>query len=217
MGRYFIPVIYIFSLFHFTVTAQSFDELITLYKDQKHEQLKKEIDKLPDDPELSKTENAFLKALTTPNAEEAKRIYERLFDAGSPKVRYLAAQKLMQYHYARGYYITSEDYQKYLLRNEKDLQPGDDRKLLSETYQVENAPGPSFFIQVGAFGYQDNAEQLQSMLETQNIKCSIVPRNIGGTKLFCVWIKGKTSLDETISFANDIKERYDLNYRIIKE
>ncbi len=217
MGRYFIPVIYIISLFHFTVTAQSFDGLIKLYTDQKHEQLKKEIDKLPDDPELSNPEIAFLKALISPNAEEAKRIYERLFDAGSPKVRYLAAQKLMQYHYARGYYITSEDYQKYLLKNEKDLRPGDDRNLLSNTYQVEDDPAPAFYIQVGAFGHQDNAEQLQSMLETQNIKCSIVPRNIGGNKLFCVWIKGKTSLDETISFANDIKERYDLNYRIIKE
>jgi cell division protein FtsN len=75
----------------------------------------------------------------------------------------------------------------------------------------------SYQIQVGAFSVKDNAEQLKSMLKTQDVVSEIVERNINGSTLFCVWIKASDNFDETLRYATKIQRKYNLQYRIIKE
>ena len=81
----------------------------------------------------------------------------------------------------------------------------------------ESAPvtKKQFFIQVGAFGLHENAEQQRIFLATQDIHSSVVERVVNDKTLFCVWIDGKTDLDKTLAYANRIKQKFDLNYQIM--
>ena len=74
-----------------------------------------------------------------------------------------------------------------------------------------------YIIQLGAFGLKENAYQLQKMLQTQNLYTRIENRNINGKILHCVWLDGKNGFSETLEFAEKIKEKYNLQYRILQQ
>jgi len=199
------------------VYGQNFDDLYQLYQNNDFTRLKSEFAKIGELDSKNLYEYRFFEALLNNNAEEAKSIYEQIYSKSKGKVKLLAAEKLRQYYYARGYYLTAADYQKYVVKHEDQLPEREDEPIKVPDETVQSSTDLSYFIQVGAFGLSDNANQLKNMLETQNINCSIVEKNISNTRLYCVWIKGKSNLESTIDYANIIKERYDLNYRIIKE
>ncbi len=202
----------ILGTFVFSAAEEPFGELFTLYdqKDFKKLQLKVQLlaEQHPQRPETR-----FFRALFETDGEKAVKTYTDVYKNSSGRIRYLAAEKLMQYYYARGLYLNASKYQKYLADNaesekKKIVESGkNDREDKDELYQ----------IQVGAFGIRDNAQQLSSMLETQNIKSQIIIKNVEGKKLYCVWVEGYNSFEKTLEFANQIKARYELGYRIIKE
>ena len=182
-----------------TITNKS---LFDLYENQKYEELKSQIDKL--DKNENSQEIKFLKALFLTNGEEAVKDYLTIFDNAFGELKSIVAKKLSDYYYAKGFYLTAGKYQKYLVETTK-------------TPQIEEARSVKYIIQLGAFGLKENAVQLQEMLVTQNLYTRIEKRNINGNTLHCVWLDGKDGFSETLDYAEKIKEKYHLQYRILQQ
>ena len=187
--------------------AQQRSDFYKLYEQNRlpalHEALKNVAPADADDYEL-----LFFQTLFVKDGEQAEQKYITVFEHGSPRLKLMAANRLMQYFYAAGYYVTSEKYQKYIVEHE-----------IPETHTVvkqKTAP-PQYFIQVGAFGLAANAKQRVSFLKTQDIKSQMVERVVNGKTLYCVWIAGKKDLDKSLEYANKIKKKYDLEFQIMKK
>ena len=118
----------------------------------------------------------------------------------------------MDYYYANGYYETASKYQKYLVDSENVT-----NNKTEYVKQKPVSPTEKLYIQVGAFGLKENASQLQNMLKTQNIKAVIIEKKINSKQLYLVWIEGKSNFEDTLKEANLLREKYDLDYRIIKK
>ena len=204
-----MKIISILFLFILLSGAVGGDALMELYEAHNYEALKKALDSYPSS---NSYEVMFFRALFNENGEEAKAAYERVFSNTNGKLKRYSAKKLMDYYYANGYYETAKKYQKYLVESESGV---------TETRKPSNpataAKQEELYIQVGAFGLKENAVQLQGMLKTQNIKANIVEKKINGKTLFLVWIKGKSDFESTLNEANSLREKYDLDYRIIKK
>jgi hypothetical protein len=184
-------------------------KLFSLYQDQNLEELKTELDKInAQNSQLPETK--FLNTIFLENGEEALTIYLQLFEKSYGDLKSIIAKKLSDYYYAKGYYITASKYQKYLVES-TNTKPSSKKNTGTP---VENT---KYIIQLGAFGLKENAYQLQEMLQTQNIYTRIEDRDINGTILHCVWLDGKDGFSETLEFAENIKEKYHLQYRILQQ
>jgi len=197
------------------VSAQDKTNLIRYFQENDNVRLQKEIAKqrFPN----TGFEALFFKAVFEPDAEKAFTIYQDVFKHSSGYTRYLAANRLKDYYYARGYYATAADYQKFILNNdilldEKSLRMNNIPNEKPETLNQEQ-----LYIQVGAFGLHENALQMQEMLKTQKIKSRIVLRMLKQKRFYCVWIPGKDDFKATLNFADELMEKYHLKYRLIKE
>ena len=184
-------------------------KLFSLYQNQKFEELKSEINK------LNKTENKsseieFLNTVFQENGEEALQVYLRLFENSRGELKSVVSKKLSDYYYAKGYYLTASKYQKYLVEN-TNIKPIQQHNVPTQREQIK------YIVQLGAFGLEENAVQLQEMLQTQNLYTRIEKRTINGKKLNCVWLDGKKGFSETLEFAEKIKEKYHLQYRILQQ
>jgi len=211
-------IVTVSAFFEQPLQAQSFNRLLHYYRQHQVPEFKEEAQKIDQEAIRQNPDLEFFYILLQDNAESALAGYERLFKDGSPRVKYLAAEKLNEYHYARGYYITASEYEKYLVKNEGILlENSEEKEIVRSSSKTPAQDDVAFHIQVGAFSHRDNANQLSEMLTTQNISSKIILRTVGNNQLFCVWIEGKPTLDQTMEYANQIKERYDLNFRIIKE
>jgi hypothetical protein len=185
--------------------SQNFSKLYELYESKNFDQLKIELDQFNNQFKNS-TEIKFFDALFLEDGEQALLIYKSLFDISEGKIKTYLAQKLSDYYYAKGYYITASKYQKYLVEKSPDSKN-------QTTAEVEK---DKFIIQLGAFGLKHNADQLKNMLETQNLFPRIVEREINGKFLYCVWMDGKNNFSQTLKYAESIKQKYQLQYRIIQ-
>jgi len=178
-----------------------------LMKQHRFSELQKQLKQsAPADSEIP--EYRFCKALFLKDGEQARAIYENLYKTTQGRVRFYAARKLMDYYYAKGYYVNAADYQKYIVEHRpKEVAPG----------RLKAAPQTEYFIQVGAFSLRDNALQRKEFLAVQNIQSTVIERKVNGKTLFCVWIPGQNSVDETLTLANRIKQKYALNFQIMKK
>ncbi len=185
------------------------NNLFNLYNSQKFEELKSKIDKL-DKNQKKSPEIKFLNTVLMENGEEAVQIYLKLFDSSYGDFKSIVAKKLSDYYYAKGYYLTASKYQKYLVES-TSIKPTQQKNV--------NIPADTkkYIIQLGAFGLKENAVQLLEMLQTQNLYSRIENRNINGKTLHCVWLDGKKGFSETLEFAEKIKEKYHLQYRILQQ
>ena len=86
-----------------------------------------------------------------------------------------------------------------------------------ETKTIPESKTAKYYVQVGAFSLKENAEQRIRFLKIQNISSSVVEREVNNSTLYCVWIPGKESIDETLAFANEIKQKYALDFQIKKK
>lgn len=193
--------------------SQSSNTLFDLYTN-KHYSLLKE--KLETSTQIQDTERSFFEAVFLKDGESAFQIYESLFRKTEGKLKYYTAERLKDYYYARGYYSTASDYEKFLVEH-KALVEQETEVVMPDIVNQSPVDTDLLYIQVGAFGISDNAGQMKEMLRTQNIESKIVLREINGQRLYCVWIAGKINFEETLKFANDIKQKYHLNFKIIKE
>lgn len=184
--------------------------LIKMYQAQDFARLETAISNLKPG-QLSSEDNQFFTALYMPDAEQARTQFSSAFESASPQVRRLAAEKLKDYYYAIGYYVTATKYEKYLVEHVADM-------LQTEQNQptVQSAKD-IYFIQVGAFGLEENAAQRVNFLKTQDIQSSIVTRKVNDKTLYCVWIEAQKDLDKSLEQAKKIKQKYDLEFQIMKK
>ena len=61
----------------------------------------------------------------------------------------------------------------------------------------------------------DNTDMLKFLV--QKISSKIKIRHINNKKLFCVWVQGKKDFKQTLKLADELKQKYHLDYKIIKE
>lgn len=192
--------------------AQGSSQLFKLYQNRQYDQIKEFLSKTP---KLSIAEKQFFDALFIQDAEKAFSIYENLFQKTEGKVKYASAERLKDYYYAKGYYSTASDYERYLVENQNLME--ENTEIVGDIVSETPADNDLLYIQVGAFSIEDNASQMMEMLKTQNIESSIVHRNVNSKKLFCVWIHGKPDFNDTLKYANELKQKYHFNFKIIKE
>ena len=198
--------------------AQDLEELYRLYGAHALAELEKRLSTLPQDAEQI-PDIVFFRTVFDENGEEAARIYEQLFEASDGWLKKVTADKLAQYHYARGYYVKAADFaaiaeaaparldRNPVLQRKPDTTPPADRTQIQE-YR--------YAIQVGAFGYRDNAEKMLDLLNKQRLEARIVKREVNGKTLFCVWIDGQNDREKTQEYARELKEKYNIPYRVVE-
>lgn len=203
----------VFLCFALNIYGQNNQELYKLYQDKSYAQLKENYVKFK--AGLSKAEQLFFRAVFMKDAEEAYIIYKEIFQNSNGKLKYYCGERLKDYYYARGYYSTASDYEKYLVENYHLVEEKTDPEY--NIFEPEIVDEEKLFIQVGAFGLKENATQMSDMLNTQKIKSKIKIRRINSKNLFCIWVLGKGDFRQTLMFAEELKQKYHLDYRIIKE
>ena len=203
MSRHNTFIIVLFLFYPFVLTGQNLDYLYSLYQDKKMGELKAELDNIAPDSNTN-PDLTFLRTLFIEDGDAAVKIYESLSENTSGILKYFLSQKLAEYYYARGYYIKSEEWRSEMQKPESLLK--------KPTLWDKN----NYKIQVGAFSFKDNASKLHNILGSNNIQSEIIQRKINDKTLFCVWIEGKTTREETEVFAEQIKSRFRLKYQIIQ-
>ena len=199
-----------------SIFAQKYPELFQYYKERQLLQLQNRIDALvKSDP--GNEEVQFFNAYFLENGEDALVVYEDLFKKSYSPLKNLIADKISDYNYARGFYVKAEEYKKLSLT----LFPAKtkEEKKIADNIQKEtgvNSQGSHYMIQVGAFGVTENADDLAQSLREKNLAVEVVNRMIGGRNLYCVWVVGDEGLKKTEDLAREIKQKYNLSYRIIK-
>lgn len=208
--NFLLSTLLIFALSPTIMAQSSVSKLIDLYNNKNFKAIEEIVGSLQNEP-ATNYEILFFRTLFIPDGEKAEQQYQQVFEKASQQMKYFAAQKLMDYYYSVGYYVASTKYQKYLVEHSADN--------ITVTPKQESAPAEKkqFFIQVGAFGLQENAEQQRKFLATQDILATVVERVVNDKILFCVWVDGKSDLDNTLAYANRIKQKYDLNYQIMSK
>jgi hypothetical protein len=211
-------VIYIVFLFyHSLICGQEFNELYRLYNERKIQELKNKLDffekSYPDHLEI-----LFFKTLFIVNGDEAVSSYQQLTGQADEKLKSYLIKKISEYYYAKGYYITALEYQKKITTPSEHI--GQDKikennnHSANEQLHVDNSS--KFKIQLGAFSVKENAIQLKDMLFHNHLNAVIVERRINETRLYCIWINGKDNFESTKEYAEMIKNKFKLEYRIIK-
>lgn len=204
-------VVLVITFISLNVNAQSVKnkDLFSLYENNDFDKLKSQLQKINENQKGS-SEIQFLEAVFLENGEDALSIYLKLFDSSYGDFKKIISKKLSDYYYAKGYYLTSSKYQKYMVEN-TNSNASKNKNIEKQVQQRK------YIIQLGAFGLKENANQLKEMLQTQNLYTRIEIRDIKGKQLYCVWLDGKKGFSETLDFAEKIKEKYHLQYRILQQ
>ena len=198
------------------VSAQKHQDLFEYYENKQIDKLTTRIQQLKNnaqnDPEVM-----FFSTVLTDNGDAAFSIYERLFIQSRGIVKNLAAEKLAEFYYARGFYIKSSEYEKFAktyipLKTIEVVKSGDNTR----EKKIEQRSKSIYKIQVGAFSVIDNANDLAGFLRGKKMEVSVVTRKVGGNNLYCVWVEGGSDFKSTEDIAVEIKKKYKLSYRIVK-
>jgi len=188
------------------------EQLYQAYKEKDFTRLQSLLEQLKTSQKKT-PEIRFYQALFKENADSAVEVYNTVFNRGDDRIKLLAAEKLYEYYYAKGFYVTAEKYQKYMAEHRQD-----DGFVKTETdAQNPLSMEKVFYIQVGAFGIKENAQQRRMFLKTQDVQSILVERNVDGRILYCVWVKGKADIEKTLELANRLKSKFDLEYQIMKK
>ena len=199
-------VLYLLFLFLIPVESygQSFEQLNQLY--QKKKMI--ELEQLIRNSTSESREIIFFKTIFDENGSKSIRIYESLFTKTGGELKGLVAKKIAEYYYALGYYVKASEYAKYATATS----PAAHTSIATVTTVL---PDKQYFIQVGAFGYKDNANRMKELLREKNIESDVKVRQVNGKTLYCVWVHGDKTYRDTKIFADDLKKKYKLNYQII--
>lgn len=196
-------VLYLLILFLIPVISygQSFEQLNQLYQKKKMGELEQLVrNSTSESPEI-----IFFKTIFNENGIKSIRIYESLFTKTDGELKGLAAKKISEYYYALGFYVKASEYAKYATV----------AFPAAHTAIETVSPDKLYFIQVGAFGYRDNANRMKELLKKKNIESDVKVRQVNGKTLYCVWVHGGKTYRDTKIIADDLKQQYKLNYQII--
>ncbi|MEJ2053429.1 MAG: SPOR domain-containing protein [Calditrichaceae bacterium] len=217
--KYFKITLLIFLFISISYSQDLYETMYNGYISQDYNKVKSALQNVKESDQ-AELKYKFYSALFNKNGEEAKETFQIVFDNGQGRIKALAAKKLMDYYYAKGYYLNASKYQKYLIEDSPAITPSagetnSEVKPVREPMKAE-INSEKYYIQVGAFSLKENAKQLIRMLATQNIIAKMVDRTVDQRNLYCVWLEGMEDFKETYDYANVIKEKYDLKFRIIK-
>ena len=221
MHKMHVKIFVILAILYSLLLAQDpFDTLYKNYEQHNYEIVRQDLSGV-DQNYQSGLDYQFFSAVFNENGEEAKEIFQLVFEKSNKHLKRLAAKKLMDYYYAKGYYVNASKFQEYLVDEGNGADVANPIQVQQPEIPENKPVQPSiesekYYIQVGAFSLEENASQLVKMLATQNIKARVVERKIDKRNLFCVWLEGKEDFKKTYDYANIIKEKYDLKFRIIK-
>ena len=199
-------ILYLLILFLTPVLSygQSFEQLNQLYQKKKMRDLEQLIrNSTSETPEI-----IFFQTVFNENGAKSIRIYESLFPKTGGELKGLIAKKISEYYYALGFYVKASEYAKYATVSSPTA------FTATETVSTVS-PEKLYFIQVGAFGYRDNANRMKDLLKEKNLESDVKVRQVNGKTLFCVWVPGGKTYRDTKIFADELKQKYKLNYQII--
>jgi hypothetical protein len=199
-------VLYLLILFLTPVISygQSFEQLNQLYQKKKMRELEQLIrNSTSETPEI-----IFFKTVFNENGVKSIRIYESLFSKTGGELKGLVAKKISEYYYALGFYVKASEYAKYATVSSPPAYTA------TETV-ITGSPEKLYFIQVGAFEYRDNANRMKELLKEKNLESDVKIRQVNGKTLYCVWVHGGKTYRDTKIFADELKQKYKLNYQII--
>jgi hypothetical protein len=146
----------------------------------------------------------FFRGLTEPNGEKAVAFYEQSLDkAKDGRLRFQAAKKIYEYYYARGYYLTADDYKKRMGLDKEIVQTNSPEKSFE-------TPPIRFVVQVGAFSSRKNAEKMINRFTGLEATIMIKKKEIGDQQLHLVWIGPFTEKGS----AENLQEQIAAKYRI---
>jgi hypothetical protein len=186
--------------------AQDTQNLYDLYNQKKFAELNQKVSRLakkyPNNIEIR-----FFETILIEDGDEAIKIYEELYKRAQGNVKIHIAQKIADYYYAMGYYVKASEYKR-VATTVKRKEP--------QQQTVNTAASSELIIQVGAFKFIENARYLKKILQSHNITSRVVKREIEGKTLYCVWLDGKSNFEETRDYAENIKKKLNLQYRIFK-
>jgi hypothetical protein len=186
--------------------AQDTQNLYDLYNQKKFAELNQKVSRLakkyPNNIEIR-----FFETILIEDGDEAIKIYEELYKRAQGNVKTHIAQKIADYYYAMGYYVKASEYKR-VATTVKRKEP--------QQQTVNTAASSELIIQVGAFKFIENARYLKKILQSHNITSRVVKREIEGKTLYCVWLDGKSNFEETRDYAENIKKKLNLQYRIFK-
>ena len=215
--RVFVTILIVSHIiFISVVAAQKHQDLFNFYTNKQIQELESRVQEL-ENLKLADPEILFFKTVLSDNGDNAVAVYEKLHKESKGSLKNLTAQKLAEYYYARGFYVRSSEYKKiaktYIpVKTTEYSNSGDN----TSEYKTERQQTSIYKIQVGAFGVKENAIDLAEYLKKKKLTVNVVNREVDGTTLHCVWVEGRSSLEDTEEMAKEIKRKYRLSYRILK-
>ena len=199
-------IIFIYFLIPIICIGQSFEQMNNLYHQKKMPELKR----LVTSSNSESHEILFFKTIFNENGEESIHIYESLFPKAKGDLRSLVAAKISEYYYAKGFYVKAAEYAGFVKSIPvTQVPPG------PTTNVVEVQTNKVYYIQVGAFGYLDNANRMKDLLQEKKVNSDVKVRQVNGKTLYCVWIHGEKTYRDTKTYADELKKMYKLKYQII--
>jgi septal ring-binding cell division protein DamX len=168
-------------------------------------------------------ETLLLDALLNENAEEAKAVYEFIYEE-YPGFKYadLCLFRLYSYNYAIGNYITAK---KYLAELKEKFPSSPYAKAINSLPKPSDSPNIQepeketqriFTIQVGAFTNSQNAKRLADKFRAKGYSVEI-GKKIVGSSIFNIETVGVyNSSDDADKRAEKIKTEFGVNARVIK-
>ncbi len=168
-------------------------------------------------------ETLLLDALLNENAEEAKAVYEFIYEE-YPDFKYadLCLFRLYSYNYAVGNYITAEKYLQILKKKfpnspyarAEDVLP-EPPENVDEKHAGRNEKS-KYAIQVGAFSNVQNAKALAAKFQERGYSAEISSKIVGSAIFNVVTVGEFASREEAEKSAKKIAENFNLKPRVIK-
>ena len=174
----------------------------------------------PDAPET-----LLLDALLNENAEEAKAVYEFLYEE-YPNFKYadLCLYRLYSYNYAIGNYITAN---KYLSKLKKEFPnspyakaenalPKITKEQTAQENTTTNKTAYKYTIQTGAFSNPNNAHALAEKIKAKGYSVEVVKKVVGNSIFNIVKVGEFKTMERAKVVSQKISEEFNLKTRVIK-
>lgn len=188
-------------------------------KTRAREILKQMQRKQPDAPQT-----LLLDALLNENAEEAKAVYEFIYEE-YPDFEYadLCLFRLYSYNYAIGNYITAASYLDKLKKEFPDSPyakaadnlPKPNRKK-TVVKKRGTATKSKFTVQVGAFSQSENARKLSDKLKAKGYSVSLASKVVGSSIFHIVTVGEFNNRERAENLSRKIADEFRLNPKVIE-
>lgn len=198
-----ITVLLVVTLFYpIQLLGQTNSELVSLYENNQLLKLKE----YSDNNKIYDTHwKAFIKALFEQNADSALDIFTGIYNTTNDKLlQRIIIERISDYYYARGYYITSERILK-------------DKKFFRETISVQQeskTDAIKYGIQIGAFSSYKNASNLKNKILKKANNVAIINKDTNGDNLYVVVIGKYSNRNEAEKELQALQQKNIIGYII---